>query len=40
MAVMLSALRVGRALTPQEDSYYSLLLEAEPNPEPQYGLKD
>jgi hypothetical protein len=33
MAVRLSALRAGR-LTPQEDSWYSILLEAELTPGP------
>jgi hypothetical protein len=34
MAVRLSALRAGRPLPPQEDSWYSFLLEAESTPGP------
>jgi hypothetical protein len=39
MAVRLSALGPDR-LTPQEDSWYSFLVEPEPTPGPQYGWKD
>jgi hypothetical protein len=38
--VRLSARRTGRLYTPRNYSWYSFLLEAESNPEPQSGRKD
>jgi hypothetical protein len=40
MAVRLSALRAGGFFTPQENSWYSFLLEAESTPGPWCGWKD
>jgi hypothetical protein len=40
MAERLSPLRAGRALSTQEDYWYSFLLEVESNPGPQCGWKD